>query len=41
MEGENSEQTLGDIYIEGISEAANQSCEFNPLAVAETMPQAL
>jgi hypothetical protein len=41
LEGENDEQTPGDIYVEGISQAIAQGRQFNPSAVAGSMPQAL
>jgi transposase InsO family protein len=41
LEGENDEQTPGDVYVEGINEAITQGREFNPLTVAGAMPQAL
>lgn len=41
QEGENDEQTPGDIYVEGIREAVAQRREFDSLAVAGSMSQAL
>jgi hypothetical protein len=41
IEGENDEQTPGDIYEEGIREAITQRREFIPQTVAGSMPQAL
>jgi hypothetical protein len=41
LEGENDEQTSGDVYMEGINEAVTQGRDFNPSAVAGSMPQAL
>jgi len=41
QEGENDEQTPGDIYVEDIREAVAQRREFDSSAVAGSMPQAL
>jgi hypothetical protein len=41
LEGENDEQTPGDVYEEGIREAVAQRRDFIPQAVAGSMPQAL
>jgi hypothetical protein len=41
LEGENDEQTPGDVYEEGIREAVTQGREFTGSTVAGSMPQAL
>jgi hypothetical protein len=39
-EGENDEQTPGDIYLKGITEAIAEGREFDPLVITRAMPQA-